>query len=445
MASSVFDSALMGQLFATGEVGRLFSDTAEVRAMLLVEGNLAKVQGDLGIIPEMSARAIARASMEIQIDPGALAAETGRSGVSVPALVAAFRKEMSAPEHAQFVHWGATSQDIMDTALMLRLRQVLSHVETDARAALDTLAALARTHATTVMAARTYGQLATPTTFGAVVASWGQPVAELLDDLPQIRARSLFVSLSGAAGTGAALGPHAAQTRADLASALGLGDPGRSWHTDRGPILRIAHWLTHMTLAMGKMAEDLCQLTQSDLAEVSLGAVGGSSTMPQKQNPVAPSALVALARFAAGLSATLDGASMQRGQRDGAAWFTEWLVLPQLVLSAASATRGARDLAGQITPRKDRMATTLDASGGTIHAEALSFALAAQMPRPDAQSAVKDLSARALAENTPLETLARDRWPDIDLSQVFEGAAILGQAPVEARAFAQRVESSAAT
>lgn len=445
MASSLFDSPLMGQMFPTGEVGRLFSDTAEVRAMLLVEGNLAKVQGDLGVIPEMSARAIARASMEIQIDPGALAAETGRSGVSVPALVAAFRKEMSAPEHAQFVHWGATSQDIMDTALMLRLRQVLSHVETDARAILGALAALAESHATTAMAARTYGQHATPTSFGAVVAGWGQPLVDLLEDLPQLRSRCLVVSLSGAAGTGAALGPKATETRAGLAKALGLGDPGRSWHTDRGPVLRIARWLTQMALALGKMGEDLCQLTQSGVSEVSLGSVGGSSTMPQKQNPVAPSALVALARFAAGLSATLDGAAMHRSQRDGAAWFTEWLTLPQLVLSTASAARCARALSTQITAQDDRMAANLEASGGAIYAEALCFALTGNMPRPEAQSAVKELCLRAQGEDTSLEALARARWPDADLSDVFAGAGRLGQAPADARAFAQRVRTTAAT
>ena len=125
MAASVFDSPLFAQLFNTGDAGRLFSDSAAIRAMLLVEGALAKVQGNLGIIPEMSAAAIHRASLEIQVDPGAIAASTGENGVSVPGLLAQFRAEMQAPEFAQHVHWGATSQDIIDTALMLRLRQAL--------------------------------------------------------------------------------------------------------------------------------------------------------------------------------------------------------------------------------------------------------------------------------------------------------------------------------
>lgn len=441
MAGSVFDSALLGRLFATGDVGRLFSDTAEVRAMLLVEGNLAKVQGELGVIPEVSARAIARASMEIQIDPSALAEETGRNGVSVPALVGVFRKEMSAPEHAQYVHWGATSQDIIDTALMLRLRQVLSHADADARAILSSLADLAEAHAGTAMAARTYGQHATPTSFGSVVATWGQPIADILDELPELRTRSLVVSLSGASGTSAALGAEATETRAGLAAALGLGDPGRSWHTDRGPVLRIAQWLSRLTLALGKMGEDLCHLSQSDIAEVSLGQSGGSSTMPQKQNPVAPSALVALARYVAGLSGTLEAASMQRGQRDGACWFTEWMVLPQLVLAAASALQSARSLVSQLSPRADAMAATLNTSGGTIHAEALSFALADHMPRPEAQAAVKSLCLQALSGTASLEELAIAKWPGFDLSGVFHGSAGLGQATSDAQEFARRVRA----
>ena len=157
MAASVFDSPLYAKLFPTGEVGRLFSDSAAVRAMLLVEGALAKVQGEAGIIPEISAAAIHRATLEIQLGAGALAQATGANGVSVPGMVAAFRAEMNMPEHAQYLHWGATSQDIIDTGLMLRLRQALALIEADLKQLLATLADQADTHAETPMAARTYG------------------------------------------------------------------------------------------------------------------------------------------------------------------------------------------------------------------------------------------------------------------------------------------------
>jgi len=274
----------------------LFSDTAAIRAMLLVEGALARAQGTQGIIPELSAKAIQRATMEIQIDPGALAQSTGENGVSVPGLVAAFRTEMNAPEHAQYVHWGATSQDIIDTALMLRLRQLLLLAEADLRSVIAALATQAEQHADTPMAGRTYGQQATVTSWGAVIADWGQPLIDLLDALPALRSESMLVSLSGAAGTSSALGPHAAETRAALAEGLGLGDPKRSWHVDRGPILQIVDWLTQVTwhdsacrlgdcrAAIGRIGCFLHHATKTKSCRaIGFGCFGPSGIWPARQ------------------------------------------------------------------------------------------------------------------------------------------------------------------
>jgi 3-carboxy-cis,cis-muconate cycloisomerase len=440
MAASVFDSPMHAQLFPTGEAGRLFSDSAALRAMLLVEGALAKAQGSLGIIPEISAAAIHRASLEIQIDPGALAEATGRNGVCVPGLVAAFRAEMQAPEHAQYVHWGATSQDIIDTGLMLRLRQTLALAEADLLATVRRLGRDAEAHAETVMAGRTYGQLATPTTWGAVLSQWGMPLLDALDALPRLREDSLWVSLSGASGTSAALGPEARALRAELAKNLRLADPGRSWHTDRGPLLRIAEWMARVTSTLGAMGSTIVGLSASGIGEVLYADAGASSTMPQKQNPVAASALVALSHQQAAALNALRTAAMHQHQRDGAAWFTEWMAVPQLALSTASALQMAKRLAGQMTPDVERMRRTLDGSHGTVQAEALSFALSARMPRPEAQAAVKALCADAIARQTPLVDLAQAAYPDLPAS-CFEPLAQAGQAPAEARAFAQRAQS----
>lgn len=438
MAGSPFDSALYGKLFDPGETGRLFSDTAEVRAMLLTEGALARAQGALGVIPETAAAAIHRAAMEVQLDPAAMAGATGGNGVSVPALVAAFREAMQAPEHAQFVHWGATSQDIMDTALMLRLRQALTLIEADLRGVLVALTALAETHADLPMPARTYGQHATPTSFGAVAAAWGAPLIGLIEEIPVLRDQCLVVSLSGAAGTSAALGPKAAETRAALAQALGLANPERTWHTDRAPILRLADWMLRSALALGKMGEDATELVQSGIGEIRLGGAGASSTMPQKQNPVGPSVLVALARHGAALMAALHGAAVGRHQRDGAAWFTEWLTLPQIVLGAATAARTARALAEGLAPRPAAMSAALGGSGGLILAEALSFALAGQMPRPKAQAEVKRLCREAQDTGEPLSGLVARDHPALDATALFDPARQMGEAPAEARRFAAR-------
>ena len=438
MAASVFSSALYGQLFPTGEVGRLWSDSAEVRAMLLVEGALAKVQGAQGVIPKISADFIHRSSLEVQIDPAGLALETGQNGVSVPALVTAFRAAMEAPEHAQYAHWGPTSQDIIDTGLMLRLRQTLAAQEARARCLLSGLAEQARTHAETPMAARTYAQHATPTSWGAVLAQWGQPVANAVANLPDLRNKTLWVSLSGASGTSSALGPKAPATRAALADALKLGDPGRSWHTDRGPVLRIADWMGDLVTSLAGMGLSLVGLTSSDVGAIRLDAAGSSSTMPQKQNPVGPSVLVALNHQMAGLRATLQSAAAHQYQRDGAAWFTEWMVLPQIALCTAAALETAIALANAMAPDTEAMAADFDGLG-LLHAEALSFALAALMPRPNAQARTKALVAEAVQSNTSLADTARNAYPDLPPG-LFQTAQHLGQAPAQARAFANRVD-----
>jgi len=439
MAASVFDSQLNGDLFPSGDAGRLFTDSAEVRAMLLVEGALAKAQGAAGVIPADSAAAISRAVMEVQVDPSSLRKATGQNGVPVPALIAAFRAEMNAPEHAQYVHWGATSQDIMDSGLMLRLRQALMLIEADLRSVVQSLAKLAETHATLPMPARTYGQHATPTSFGAVAATWGAPILDLLGELPLLRKNCLLVSLSGAAGTASALGDQPAELRAELAKALSLNDPGRSWHVNRTPILRIADWLVRANIAMGKLGEDAIALVQTGIGEITLGGSGASSTMPQKQNPVSPSVLVALARQSSALISVLHGAAMQQHQRDGVAWFSEWLCLPQIVLGAASAAKITNELCATLAPNSDAMRAALDAGLDMIHAEALSFALAAGMPRPEAQAATKVLCKEAAATGALLRTLVARDYPDLNGEALFDAAQQLGQAPIDAQRFVAEV------
>lgn len=439
MAASVFDSPLFAQLFPTGDTGRLFSDSAAIRAMLLTEGALAKVQGDLGVIPQISSAAIHRAAMEIQVDPGAIAKATGANGVSVPGLVAAFRDEMQAPEHAQYVHWGATSQDIIDTALMLRLRQALALAEADLREILKALGKAAEEHASLPMPARTYGQHATPTTWGAVLAHWGKPLLDALSELEDLRKSSLWVSLSGASGTASALADKASETRAGLAKALGLNDPKRSWHTDRTPLLRIADWQGRVMAALAHIGQSLIGLTGSDVQEISLGAAGASSTMPQKQNPVGPSAILALSHQFTGQRATLQAAAAHQHQRDGGAWFAEWMALPPLCLSLASALDHTKRLASGIAPRPVQMHANLEASLGLIHAEALSFALADLMPRPEAQAKAKALCLEAMEKQIPLKDLAKAAYPDL-AENTFDPLSGSGQAAADAAAFASRTK-----
>lgn len=436
MPASPADSLLYRTLFGDDEAARLFADSAEIRAMLLVEGALARVQGAAGVIPAEAAAFIDRAAQEVLIDPAGLAAETARDGVPVPALIAAFRKAANASDLMQYVHWGATSQDIIDTALALRLRRLFDLWQTRLDELLARLAILAQDHAETPMAARTYGQYATPTSFGAVVAGWGWPLIGWRDDLPALRIHIQRVSLSGAAGTSAALGPKAPALRAALAKALDLHDPGHSWHSDRSGISRLAGFAAGLSGSLGKFGEDLLLLTQSGICEVTVGTGGSSSTMPQKQNPVAPSALVALARQGVSLSSTLQGAGLHRQQRDGTAWFTEWLTLPQLCLSTSSALALAVEIAETLVPDPAALSRPLHEGAGLIHAEALTFALARTLPRTEAQAIVTEMCRLAQTKGTSLVQEASVRFPGTDW-QALVATNSLGSAPSEAHAFAQ--------
>lgn len=441
MPASPSDSAIYGKLFGDAEVGALFTDSAEVRAMMLVEGALAKVQGSLGLIPEVSAAAIHRASLELQLDPGGLGQGVAANAVPVPGLVAAFREAMQAPEHASWLHWGATSQDIMDTALALRLRQALGIMDARLVQVIAALGQLARAEASQPMVARTFGQAAVVTSFGALVAAWGSPLIRHRRRLAAVRSDVECVSLSGAAGTLSAMGAEGPDVRKALAGALGLRDPGASWHSTRDGIAGLAGWMTGVTGALAKMGEDLLILTQSGIGEVSLGSGGSSSTMPQKSNPVAPSALVAIARQAVGLNGVLQSALPHRQERDGAAWLSEWLSLGQLVILSARAMAQAGEIAAALEPNRNAMADHIAGTGGTIFAEALSFALTEKMPRPEAQAETKALVARAIETGRDLSDVAGDAHDWLDVGRIFAPDQQLGTAPAVAQAFADAAET----
>lgn len=440
MPAAPADSALYGALFGDPETARLFSDSAEIRAMLLVEGALARVQGALGLIPSDAAAFIDRSSQEVQIDPSALAAEAARNGVPVPGLLTAFRKAAGAPEPMQYLHWGATSQDIMDTALALRLRPMLVLWDGRLDTLLTRLADLAEANAAQPMAARTYGQFATPTSFGAVVAGWGWPLLDWKTQIGPLRTAVLKVSLSGAAGTLSVMGPLGPRVRAELATALGLADPGHSWHSDRSSMSQLAGFAAGLAGSLGKLGEDVLALSQSGLSEVSAGG-GGSSTMPQKQNPVAASAMVALARHVIGLAGLVQGSALHRQQRDGAAWFGEWLALPQLCISTGRMLMLADEIAASLRPDRTAMERILKDGHGLIHAEALTFALTETLPRPEAAARVKALCDEARATGIDLTALAVRDFPGTDWG-VALAARGMGAAEAEARDFAARVRGS---
>lgn len=439
MAITPFESAIYRELLRDGEIGQLFTDTAEVVAWQHVEGVLARAQGELGIIPKKSAAAIAKACGKTRIDPTSLADGTGRDGIPIPALIAALRKAIGNDQHAGFLHFGATTQDIMDTGLVLRLRAVCTIVEARLKLVLGALADLADAHAELPLAARTRRQPATPTSFGAVAAAWGTPLLAAHESLEDLRPRLLRVSLYGAAGNSAALGPKAPELRAAVAAELNLAADDTCWHSDRSALAEFASLLTRISGALAKIAEDCLFMAAPEVGELKLGGGGGSSTMPHKQNPVQAETILGLFDVTAALDTAMTRALMHRQQRDGAAWMVEWHALPQICVAAGRALQLGIGMLTRLEPNGKQMRINLEGRHGLVYAEAAAFRLAEDLPRSEAQAAVKRLCGDAVARDRYFLELLAETFADIDWQSVADPAAQLGDASTQSRGFAASV------
>lgn len=428
MTVSPFDSAIHGALISDDEIAALFSDDAQIRAMLSVEVALARAQAETGTVPPDAAERIAAAADSLTVSPARLAAGTASAGVPVSALVSALREAAGAAA-GQHVHKGATSQDIVDTALVLRLRDALSLLSVRLDTLIRTLARQADTHRDTVMAARTRWQRATPTTLGLKVAGWVAPLIRHCDRLAELRPRLLTIQLGGAAGTLAAFGPSGLDVADSLARQLTLGAPPSPWHTQRDTLVELAGWLSLVTGTIGKMGSDLVLLAQSEVDEVRAGRGGGSSTMPQKANPVAAEILITLARWNAGCVATMHQAALQPHERDGAGWTLEWLTLPQMLVATGAALRHGFALAETMTADETRMRAHLEADGGVLLAEAAVFALLPHMTRREAETLVTEACAAVLEQGGHfVDLLAARTDAPVDWATLREPGAYTGLA-----------------
>jgi 3-carboxy-cis,cis-muconate cycloisomerase len=435
---SPFGSALTGELFADAAVRALFTDSRRVGDMLRVEGGLACAQARLGLMPPGAARRIADAGITLQPDLDALAAATARDGVPVPELVRQLRAALDA-EAAGYVHYGATSQDIVDTASVLALRDLCDLVDRRARDVVQRLAALAEQHQGTLCLARTRTQPAVPTSFGLRALAWARPLSRERARLAALRPEVLRVQFGGAAGNLSALGDRGPAVADALAAELGLGRAVPAWHGERDGLLALGDALARIAGALGKLGQDVAHGCQAEVGELRLAGGGGSSTMPQKQNPVAAETLVALARHAAGSLGALHQGQLHALERDGAAWSLEWLNLPQLALAAGGGLGHARALVDGLTVDTQRMAAAVTGGPGLPLAEAASFALAKHLPRGEAQALVAEACrAAAAGEGHLLDVLARRSDAPVDWAGLRAPEVLLGMSPqLVARGLAQ--------
>jgi 3-carboxy-cis,cis-muconate cycloisomerase len=341
---SIFDAFL-----SNPEIQAVFEGPAVVGAMLRFEAELARAQADVGLVPGAAAEAIAACCDPALFDPAQIARDSGRAGSLAIPLVLALKARVAErhPEALPFVHLGGTSQDVIDTALALTMREALALLETDLDAAIAALLDHAQAHAATPMLARTLMQPASVTSFGLVCAQWAAPLLRSRERLAEVAARALQLQLGGAVGTLAQMKGQGAAVRARLAAALQLRDPGANWHTQRHRLVALGCELGLLAGSLGKIALDLSLLGQYEVGEVTEGSEpgrGGSSAMPHKRNPVASMVALAAAQRAPQQVAALLAAMPQQHQRALGPWQAELAAWPQLwttVQGAARAMAGA--------------------------------------------------------------------------------------------------------
>ena len=411
MSVNPADSPVFGMLYGSDAMRAVFDERAFIQRMLDVEAALARVQGRLGIIPAEAAEAISRAAKIENVNTGELAASVRNVGYPVVGVVKGLSR--AAGEAGRWTHWGATTQDIMDSALALQMRDGLALMREELLAIVDGLAHQAEAHRNTVMAGRTHLQHALPTTFGLKCAVWLQPLVDHVERLDQLRPRVERVEFGGAAGTLASLGDKGTLVLAGLAQELGLREPAAPWHVCRDGVAEAASFLGLVCGSLAKIATDVILLSQTEIAEVSEPYVegrGSSSTMPQKRNPIASEYILAASRAVQALVPVMQGAMAADQERATGPWQAEPLALPQCFVLAHDAAQHARSIAEGVVVDAARMRRNLEATGGMIMAEAVMMGLAPELGRESAHHAVKHACDTALAEGMGLaDALERER------------------------------------
>jgi 3-carboxy-cis,cis-muconate cycloisomerase len=409
------DSDIFGPLFRDDEIVELFNDEAFLRAMLQVEGTLARVEANLGIIPAQAGERISEVCETVEIAPKLIGEGTRRDGVPVIALLKAVRDAVG-EDAAPYVHWGATTQDIVDTATVLQLRSVIQIIEQRMTPLIGRLADLADRHRTTVMAGRTHGQQALPISFGFKVAGWLAPLLRHRQRLTEQRDRLLQLQFGGASGTLAALGQKGLAVMQGLAAELELSPAVMPWHSQRDNFGEFAGWLSLLAASLAKMGQDIILLAQNEVGEiVESGGEdrGGSSAMPQKRNPIISELVIAAARTNASLLSAMHNAMIQEHERATHGWQVEWLTFSQMIFLTGGALKNALFLAENLKVNKTVMRKNLDRSNYLLLAEAVVGALATEISRTEAHALVKNACAVAVSKDLSLIEVVKEQFGEI--------------------------------
>ena len=417
------------------EIKRLFSEESLVAVWLEVERALALAQAELGVIPELAADEIVTAAIPAHIDLVRLREKT--SVVGYPILPLLEQIAEAAPDAGRYIHWGATTQDIMDCGLAVIASQALERVQVLVRELGDVLAITADRHRNTVMPGRTHAQPAVPITFGLKIAVWLSELTRHVERLRSARQRIAVVQLFGAAGTAAALGDRSNEVRRLLADRLGLSVVDVPWHTARDTIAETGFVLAALAATCGKLAREVVELSRPEIGELheTRGRHrGASSTMPQKSNPIGSELVIALSALAGQNAGALLLALQGTHERAAGEWLIEWDTLPLVFAAAGGAVAETHRVVDGLRVVPERMRQNLDAEGGTIMAESVMMALAEAVGRSAAHDLVYEASRLARTDGITLEdalvaTLGQDLLAGLGpLERLLDAHSYLGEA-----------------
>ena len=438
MPATLIDSLLFGDVFSTAAMRGIWADENRVAQYLAFEAALARVQGRLGLIPAEAAEEIDRVCRIERIDMARLQSQTERAGTPIVGLVSQINA-LCRDGFGEYCHWGATTQDVTDTATVLQIRASLEIVDAELTAIATALAALARKHRLTPMAGRTHLQQAVPVSFGYKMAGLLSAVQRHRERLAQLAPRVLQLEFAGAAGTLASLPRMALETQAALAAELGLAQPVIAWHTQRDTIAEVGAFLGLVGGTLGKLSMDVKLLMQTEVGEVFepfAPGRGASSTMPQKRNPISCTYIHAQVAVLRQHAASLMEAMVGDHERATGPWQIEWIVLPEAFCLAAGALAHSRSLVEGLEVDAERMRANLDLTHGLVVAEAVMMGLAPGMGRERAHDLVYDLCRVAIAERRALLDVLVDNAEIASLASreqlaaMCDPAAYLGQAGV---------------
>nr|WP_314581978.1 3-carboxy-cis,cis-muconate cycloisomerase [uncultured Pseudomonas sp.] len=398
---------LFDRYFTQEPMRRIFSDQGRVQGMLDFEAALARAEAAIGAIPTEVVNDIVAACDASLYDFDELSIAIGNAGNSAIPLVKALGKQIAARNETaeRYVHMGATSQDVMDSGLVLQLRSAVGLLEQDLANLADALAQQAQRHAGVPMSGRTWLQQATPVTLGAKIAGWLGSITRHRQRLKELKPRLLCLQFGGASGSLAALGEMAFPIAESLARELKLNLPDQPWHTQRDRLVEFAGFLGLVAGSLGKIGRDISLMMQTEAAEVfepAAAGKGGSSTMPHKRNPVGAAVMIGAATRAPGLVATMLSAMPQEHERSLGLWHAEWETLPELCCVVSGSLQQALAVIPGLEVDAQRMLQNLDLTHGLVLAEAVSIALAQRMGRDAAHHLIERCCRRAVEQGQHL-------------------------------------------